>query len=677
MRNIRKDLDAKNVFLHFTQEQLNAQVVSLETVVKNLKTENHLLNKGMKNMVEQIQQEKKKFDDLSEQYTAFSDQYNSENKEAEEAFQSLSKELEENKAKFKAMEIDLRAKLGEAEVAKAELTQSVDELSVCLEVSENDKTVLKDQLEVAETATRNVTLDLAEVSKQKTEVEVLNEDLKSKNDKLQDLNNSTINDLTELTKEKNEIEVKQKEVEEEIENFKKVNKDLENELKETEMSKAGLEGANAALREEVSQLERNVAQAKSRASQYETEKDRLSEEINDMKISKQEIEESLLDYQGLVEDMDKKLVEANTNHRAEAGDLAEKLKKANVAMEEAREERSTLLEMNTALSGQVAEALQSIHSLQVREVTIHQELVMVKQIMEAAQEEGEEERMRMIQVEDEILSLQAELEDSYVRLDETVRRGTNLERENANLQSQLAQTQREMSGMKEDFTAQQGTLKSAYNSAVAELHESKTTGRQLLQQISAIEEQLESKKTENLKILKDFEDRNEEALNEMDKMVQGFEQEKSLLHDQVKHLECLRDNLEKTVSAKTEKIHSYKCQVENSTKVVGESLQKVEEVTKTNLRLKANLELRATENLKLKDQIETIKKEVDLLNSETSEQKTTIKELTNVKEDLDRLRNSDMEMCLQLREKLARAQEEVEKGESAMRFVLFILLVFF
>ena len=48
MRRIRKDLDAKNVFLHFTQEQLNAQVVSLETVVKNLKTENHLLNKGLK-----------------------------------------------------------------------------------------------------------------------------------------------------------------------------------------------------------------------------------------------------------------------------------------------------------------------------------------------------------------------------------------------------------------------------------------------------------------------------------------------------------------------------------------------------------------------------------------------------------------------------------------------------
>ena len=75
--------------------------------------------------------------------------------------------------------------------------------------------------------------------------------------------------------------------------------------------------------------------------------------------------------------------------------------------------------------------------------------------------------------------------------------------------------------------------------------------------------------------------------------------------------------------------------------------------------------------------VKNLKTENHLLNSEASEQKTTIKELTNVKEDLDRLRNSDMEMCLQLREKLARAQEEVEKGESAMRLVLFILLVSF
>ena len=639
MRKIRKDLDAKNVFLHFTQEQLNAQVVSLENVVKNLKTENHLLNKGIKNIVEQVQNEKKKFDELSEQY-------NTDNREAEIAFQNLSKELEETKARARSSEIELRAKLGEAEVEKAELRKD-------LEVSENDKTVLRDQLKVAEEATRNITLDLAEVSKQKTEVENENKEISVKMDQLQDLNNTTVNDLSELTEEKKEIEVKCEELSKEVENLK-------NELKETEMSKVGLEGANAALEEEMSQLEKNHSQLKSRLLEFETEKERLTEEVNDLKISKQEIEETLLDYQGLVEDMDGKLIEVDANHRAEAGELAEKLKKANVSLEDVKEERSNLLEMNTALSGQVAELLQSIHTIQHREDTLQQELLLVKQFMEAAQEEGEEERVRMIQMEDELLSLQAELEESLVRLDEAVR-------QNEILRSGAAHSQRETRAMREDFNAQQATLKSAYNSAVSELHQSKNTGRQLLEQISILEEEVAAKKAENSKILKDFEDRNEEALKEMDKMVHGFEQEKSLLHDQVKHLENLRDNLEKTVSAKTEKIYAFRSQVEEAAKAMELSQQQIQEVSKTNLRLKGNLELRATENLKLKDQIETIKKEVEILNTEISSQKTTIQELTAQKDDLDRLRNSDMEMCLNLREKLAKAEVVAEKGESAVR----------
>ena len=65
--------------------------------------------------------------------------------------------------------------------------------------------------------------------------------------------------------------------------------------------------------------------------------------------------------------------------------------------------------------------------------------------------------------------------------------------------------------------------------------------------------------------------------------------------------------------------------------------------------------------------METIKKEVGLLTSNNAEQKSTIEELTAAKEDLDRLRDSDMEMCLQLREKLAKAEQDAEKGESAVR----------
>merc|ERR1712138_71816 len=83
-------------------------------------------------------------------------------------------EMEENKIKGKNLEIELRAKLGEAEFEKCELTNNIDELKKDLEVSENDKTVLKDQLELVEKSVNEMALDLAEVSKQKQEICDLN-----------------------------------------------------------------------------------------------------------------------------------------------------------------------------------------------------------------------------------------------------------------------------------------------------------------------------------------------------------------------------------------------------------------------------------------------------------------------------------------------------------------------
>ena len=60
-----------------------------------------------------------------------------------------------------------------------------------------------------------------------------------------------------------------------------------------------------------------------------------------------------------------------------------------------------------SLSGEVAEALHSIHAMQVREDSVQQELNMVKQFMEAAQEDWEQDRIMIMQAEDEIPSLQA------------------------------------------------------------------------------------------------------------------------------------------------------------------------------------------------------------------------------------------------------------------------------
>ena len=174
------------------------------------------------------------------------------------------------------------------------------------------------------------------------------------------------------------------------------------------------------------------------------------------------------------------------------------------------------------------------------------------------------------------MSLQAELEDVYVKYGEVEARSKQVSEVNGRLQANIDRLNSELSASKEDAKAQINTLKAAYNSADAELNESKNVGRQLLEQLGSMEEELSSKKVENSRILKDFEDRNEEALNEMDKMVQGFEQEKSLLYDNIKHLEDLNDNLEKTVSEKTEIIHSQKHELEET--------QRKEEVLKDKLK---------------------------------------------------------------------------------------------
>ena len=259
------------------------------------------------------------------------------------------------------------------------------------------------------------------------------------------------------------------------------------------------------------------------------------------------------------------------------------------------------------------------------------------------------------------------MEEAFIRAEKSDQQLQHFSSENTNLRHHLDKMRTDMTSLREDSKAELDTLKSAYNTAVAELTENKAVGRQLLEQIETLEDEISLRKEENSRILKDFEDRNEEALNEMDKMVQGFEQEKSLFHDNIKHLEGLRDNLEKTVSEKTEAIFSLKNDLEQVKQKEELTNCKVEEVTKTNLRLKGNLELRATENLKLKEKIDSLDKEVTDLRTKHDDNQRRIKDLSDQKADVDRLRTAEMEMCCKLREKLARAETEAQKGESAVR----------
>ena len=78
------------------------------------------------------------------------------------------------------------------------------------------------------------------------------------------------------------------------------------------------------------------------------------QEVEEAKIGREEVEESLLDTQGLVEAMEDKLQEADTKHRQEVEQMEVKLRRMESAKEQISGERATLLEMNTALSGQAS-----------------------------------------------------------------------------------------------------------------------------------------------------------------------------------------------------------------------------------------------------------------------------------------------------------------------------------
>ena len=299
---------------------------------------------------------------------------------------------------------------------------------------------------------------------------------------------------------------------------------------------------------------------------------------------------------------------------------------------------------------------------------------MVKQFMEAAQEDGEQDRIRIMQAEDEILSLQAELDETLMEIEETETRSRYHEEKAELNQQQVDRLSSELTNVREDLGAQLDTVKSAYNSAVGELSESKTVGGQLLDQLNKVEAEVKGKKVENERLLKDFQDRNQEALDEMNKSKTNYDAEKNLLKENIEHLESLRDNLEASLSEKTEQLYTSRQEVSEAQTEMNILKNKNEDVVKNNLRLKGNLEVRMNEFSMLKRDLEKKDEEIVDLRStletgkaEIAAAKEKVSEVLEQKADIDRLRTAELEMCIDLREKLSDMRSLAEEGESAKR----------
>merc|ERR1711913_184459 len=128
------------------------------------------------------------------------------------------------------------------------------------------------------------------------------------------------------------------------------------------------------------------------------------------------------------------------------------------------------------------------------------------------------------------------------------------------------QSTRENGELVESLSCQLFTIKTAYNSAVEELAESQHVGKQLLERVGQVEEELTAGQEHVL-----------------------------LLQDNVKHLEGLRDNLEKNVAEKHEVLSSQKQEMAGVKEELIKTHNKIEELKKRNIRWKGNLEVRIGE----------------------------------------------------------------------------------
>ena len=294
---------------------------------------------------------------------------------------------------------------------------------------------------------------------------------------------------------------------------------------------------------------------------------------------------------------------------------------------------------------QVTDSLNSIHELQGREVELGREVALLRGFMEAAQEEGEADRVKIFQAEDEILSLQAEIETVLMEREEAGRAATRW----AEAADEAQQKVQHLEGQKEDLNAQLDTLKSAYNAAVGELAEGKNVGRELLGRLNHLETELEARKAENERLLKDFEDKNQEALDHMMKARETFDGERQLMQENVAHLELLRNNLEASLSAKEQVVREKQMEVEEAEKKLLIATSKSEEVSKTNLRLKGNLEVRLAEVGKLKEEMKVVKESMgsDLRRREASLEraKADCRELAEDKAEVEPQKNSHDSHC--------------------------------
>ena len=674
---VKENMEAENEF-----KRLMLESNQLKSHVKNLQSEKNLIETKNVQVEKDLEEVKIKFDSLLKAEIHLTstneslksdcdvlmndkDALSEELKRVEEekngvAFDlaSISKEkigLEDEVAGLKternAVLNEIQALLSEKEGLEEQLRKATDDLSRCQEQ-------LSSLFESSEELQNIATEQKEKLSKKEKEIQDLNgeiQELDMKNSSLEGSLSSAQSEVANLESENKTLLISFESVEDSLRTYIHRCEDLNIEIQELTCCKDDLNqtciilerrmlDAETALKNSVGSMEGLVAQI--------TNKDT---EINKFILQTTELESKVMDLQELVGLLEQRNLTAQEVHEEtfqnvekenkeffrQKSDLKVRIDELLTTVNKITEERAQLVEMNDELSHEVSDNLHTIKTLQEREQELNARLQLVCKDLESVKSGMSLELEQHWEAEDEILQLQAEMEQTNVQLQEATNQITSFKSQVVNLKDRNVELEYRLDSLN-------GTNKCSLEE-IAELQEKLKTRCDEIEQLNEhtltlkdLEVKLKNTEIESNRAKLDVANKIEEISNLSGSLIA----KQNIIREYEKKTEYLKDDL------KDAEIVFSRCQeMESLLKEYMNDVKELEEKTESNKK-----------EIKIKDDlIHSLRSQLDPLQEETQTYKEKYEAICNLIEPFkEQLDSFEVEKAVLL-EKNKEAEVEVKK----------------
>ena len=615
---VKENLDTENEFKRLTKESnlLHTQVTELETANTKLESNNCQLEKKLiesKNKLDDTVKEKDELLSRNEMLktdlevlTNDKEALSEELKRVEEEKNGVAFDLAcitKDKSKIEdtiaGLQTEKEAVLNEIQVVLKEKQDLEDHLKSTKEELSKCQKQLSSLFESSEELQNIATQQTYSLEQKEKEVQDLQgeiQELDMKNSSLEGSLSSAQSEIANLESENKTLLVSFESVEDSLRSYIHRCEDLNMEIQELTSCKDDLNQTCLILEKRMLEAENTVKDDKHKIQELLAQIFRKDEDINKNSAQITELEAKVMDLQELVGLLEQRNQTAQEIHEeksmqmereikvfiTEKVDLEKRQKELLIDLENVSVERSQLVEMNQDLSGQVSDNLHTIKALQEREQELNGRLHVVCSQLEAAKTGMTSELESHWAAEDEILQLQAEMDQTNVQLNEATNKLTSLKSQIGGLSDQNAE------------------LENRYDNLDANHKIS-------LEDLATIRQDLETKCAE----IKKLKEQTEKMKN---------------LESQLQSTEIENSSSKVELRKKSEEISSLNLSLEAQQRIIGEYEKKIEELEG---------DLKGTENfLRRFNEMESLLKEYMNDVKELEEKNSSNQKLIKVKDGL-------------------------------------------